>query len=61
MIKAKESLINSEWELWNGKIIQIEARIAANSGSIWKIRNEKLDDFNVHKHVHELIRGSLNW
>ncbi len=41
------------------KIIQIEARIAANSGSICKICNEKLDNFNLHKIVHELIRDSL--
>jgi len=39
-------------------MIQRKAWIAANSGTIGKIRNAAMDDFNRKVTFHELIRGS---
>jgi len=57
--KLKEPLINSGIVDLRFEIVQVEARIAANSGTICQIRNADLDDFGREAAFHELIRGSL--
>jgi hypothetical protein len=41
------------------KMVQLKARIAVNSGTIDKIRNEETEYFRRNAAFHELIRGSL--
>jgi len=54
----KEPLINSGTMKLPTEIFQIKARIAANSGTIGKIRNAELGYFRRKIVFHELIRGS---
>jgi len=55
-----EPLINSGTFNLLTQIHQLKARIAANSGTIGKIRNTEMMDLRRKVMFHELIRGSLD-
>ena len=57
----KELMINSGIADLRFEIVQVKARIAAHSGTIFKIRNADLDDFDRQAACHELIKGSSSY
>ncbi len=52
-------LINSGTVGLLTKIVQLKTRIAVNSGTIYKIRNEEINHFSRKAPFHELIMGTL--